>query len=964
MLLSLRGRASLLEWSYEAAITDLQQALDSEPQSVVIVNDLASAYFERAESEKTFSDYGTAFELQSHALQTQPDNAVVTFNRAITAERLFLFKQCFEDWEHYLRLDPSGEWAEEARERFIRAKGQFTAHERRIHQSLLTPAEFVQSVDPSNPQTWVRVEPRVEEYLTRAITDWLPRAFPADHKIPTSLDARRALATLAIILHKRHGDTWLGDALVSHPTIRFGEAVAALGRAFTADYVTEDYALGRKEAMLAARLFRREGNAPGVERAIFEEIYALHFSDLPGECLRQAATLFPLVAHRTYRWLQIQLRLEQAVCSNDESDLDQYGELATKAFHDANLACYPALALRALGFLSEHEASRGRTREAWDSYREGLHRYWAGSVPPMPGYNLYAQEDYAVERSQYWHLNVAVDEQALTLIDSQNAIMRAVEHTRLAHAAEKAGAPRTAEENLTIASRLLASAAQTDVTENYRLGIEVDMARIEGQIGQSQRGLDRLSVLRTRLVKMPTQPMLAEYYRAEGELQVLSHRKYAAEEAFQVAVALAERERSSLRSEDDRITWAHESSRSYRQLVESKINLHSPLEALGIWELYRGVALRSGASSAGQTQTSGADPESSSTSLQQTLVAETDLVKRTLPSLTDRTVLVYSLLSRGLAIWAYDDRGIRSIWIEKDPAYIRLLSRRFAELCDTPSSSLTAFESTAQELYELLIAPVSDHLRPQQTLVIEVDEDLAAIPFQALINTNGHYLIDEYPIVYSPGLRYMAQLPTGDARFRLGMGALIVASSAGGPEAGLRPLADAVLEAHAVAGHSPGARLLIDNQATLAAVKSELSHATSFHFAGHAGRRRERTGLFLFSDTEREKTIVFDSSLLEGTSMPALRMAVLSACSTEKGEEGSALDSGSLVRAFLRVGVPHVVASRWDVDSGSSSALMQAFYDAMLLGRTPAQALATAEIQMRRRAVHPYYWAGFDAFGQ
>jgi len=91
---------------------------------------------------------------------------------------------------------------------------------------------------------------------------------------------------------------------------------------------------------------------------------------------------------------------------------------------------------------------------------------------------------------------------------------------------------------------------------------------------------------------------------------------------------------------------------------------------------------------------------------------------------------------------------------------------------------------------------------------------------------------------------------------------------------------------------------------------------------------------------------------------------VLDACSTEKDPGESALASESLVHYFVDANVPHVVATRWNVDSASSAALMRAFYTAMLVGRRVPEALAIAETEIGSQSPHPYYWAAFDAFGK
>jgi tetratricopeptide (TPR) repeat protein len=114
--LQAKGRADLLAWNYDSAIRSFKQALDAASNSPELETDLASAFFERAEATGQYFDFGAALELLGKALDAQPDNAVALFNRAIIAERMRLYEQSTQDWEHYLRVDPDGEWAAEARQ--------------------------------------------------------------------------------------------------------------------------------------------------------------------------------------------------------------------------------------------------------------------------------------------------------------------------------------------------------------------------------------------------------------------------------------------------------------------------------------------------------------------------------------------------------------------------------------------------------------------------------------------------------------------------------------------------------------------------------------------------------------------------------------------------------------------------------------------------------------------------------
>ena len=111
------GRADLLDWNYEAAIASLQRALNIQPDSPSLMTDLASACFERAEANNRMTDYAAAVELLNRALKASPDDPVTLFNRAVVEERMHLYDQAIQDWQHYLRVDSGSAWTVEAKKR-------------------------------------------------------------------------------------------------------------------------------------------------------------------------------------------------------------------------------------------------------------------------------------------------------------------------------------------------------------------------------------------------------------------------------------------------------------------------------------------------------------------------------------------------------------------------------------------------------------------------------------------------------------------------------------------------------------------------------------------------------------------------------------------------------------------------------------------------------------------------------
>jgi CHAT domain-containing protein len=959
-LLMARGQANLLEWSYEAAITDMQEALDTQPKSAAVLGGLAAAYFERAEAEDRFDDYGTAFELQSRALQQSPDNAIILFNRAITAARLYLYKQSIEDWHRYLTLDASGEWSDEAKQHLNEVQEIVDAHDQRTKAPLLTPAEFVRKVDPADPKTWDAVETRIEDYLSLAIKEWLPSAFPVDTKVAESVDSKRALETLAVLLTENHGDTWLENFISAKDSVAFRQGAAALAAAVLDDE-GQDYTHGRIQSERALRLLTSSQNPAGRMRAEFERIYALHFADAASECLEAIGNIAPELSTVSYRWLQIQLQLERSVCLEMNGILGNSPAITSDAFRKATAAAYPSLALRAGGFWAADLGETGQKHDAWRICKKALQQYWTNSTPPIPGYNLYTFMDQLAAEAEPWFLEVAIGQQAIGLLPArQYPLWAAFEHSRLAKMATRANMPQLAENSLEASNRLFEIAPKSEFAANVRFGTEVEVAEIPRPREPAQAVLDRLQSMSPQLKRISNFYVASDYFRAIGQLEESAGHGQSAEESFESAVALTERQRSSLHSDEDRANWNQQSVESYRALVEAKINSNDIVGALAVWELYEDVASRQ--FEAGNVSLDPNRIDSQATEIRRVIAEETQTLSQIHAAQGDYSALVYVTLSKGIYLWSYDDRGLSGQFIQVDPAYVRMLSARLAELCAAPTSSAVGIQSVAHQLYDILFAAIEDRISPGRSIVIEADAKLSDVPFQVLVDHSGRYLADLHPIVYSQGLRYLTASDRNLPQLPAEMKALVVGvPAAAGSE--LPALSDAVAEAHEVASRFPQSRQLIDDEASLSNIAAELPRATMFHFVGHASTLGGKRGLLLNSLGSERKLTLLDSAALAQISLKNLRIVVLSACSTENGGDGRVLAPESLARSFLRAGVSHVVATRWNVDSAADRMFVRRFYDALVSGRTVPESVALAQARVRQIEPHPYYWAGFDAFG-
>jgi tetratricopeptide (TPR) repeat protein len=120
----LQAKASidLLEGNYQSAIDTLQETRASRLDDFLLKLDLAMAFFERGQAKDQPDDYEKAAQLLALVLKDRPNDEVSIFNYAVTLERLGRYQDAIAAWKHYLQIDRSGEWSEEAQQRL----GQMT----------------------------------------------------------------------------------------------------------------------------------------------------------------------------------------------------------------------------------------------------------------------------------------------------------------------------------------------------------------------------------------------------------------------------------------------------------------------------------------------------------------------------------------------------------------------------------------------------------------------------------------------------------------------------------------------------------------------------------------------------------------------------------------------------------------------------------------------------------------------
>lgn len=950
-----KAQADLLEGKYDAAVESLRRALELNPGSPSLLTDLGTAQFQRALETNRDQDFGAAFEYLSEALRAHPEDSVALFNRAIVAERQFLYHQAVDDWEHYLRLDSTSEWAEEARTRANAVREKLKQHESG-RLPLLSPDQI--PIAAPTAGLAAKIDERIDEYLHDAVRTWLPQAFPDSRIALKRINAKQGpawpLFFLAKLTAERHGDAWFEDLLRGSSDANFSRAVNALALAAKANDAGE-YSSSRKQAHLAEQLFSASHNIAGVLRARFELVFADQIERNVKDCRQAATTAMAAADKHSYAWLEIQFSLEKSVCAGLMNDFGDYDRFANRAVEQAQKHDYKSLYLRAIGFAANSRFASGDEFGGSKLISSGLQSFWSAQYPAMRGYNLYTELAHNADDLNRSALRAAAWQEAVGLIDSaDDLLLRALAHNALADSSTAAGLPEIAKQHYAEAARLFAAAPRTEASRTGILATEVRTAELEAHQGHYEDAIARLTRIQDQIRPLSNQYLLQLFYSTLGELQLGRQRDEEAEQALRPALGLAEESLATLESDEARITWSKEAAPAYLAMVEARLAQGRSLDALDTYEWYLGAPQRT---------VDRSSQRSPSLPVTDSRAAAPAPLAPALPLLTNETVLAYAALPDGLAIWEYDNRGVNAHWFPKGADGLQDLVERFRELASDPKSDLTALRRDARSLYQVLIAPVEQNLESGRALLIETQGWLTHVPFEALLDPRNHYLIERAPVVYSMGQDSRSRL-RAESRLVPSQPVLIVGSAASSPAEGLYPLPDAAAEADSVARNFSFAHVFEGKEVTLSNVRNTLPRVVVFHFAGHSSANPERQGLLLQGATGKLGEIL-DTDQIRHISLSKLQLAVLSACNTAEQSE-SARGFESIGEAFLRNGVPHVVASRWAIDSVESRAFVANFYQQVLAGTPVSEAIQriSRTLLSQPQTSHPFYWSAFAAYGK
>lgn len=346
----------------------------------------------------------------------------------------------------------------------------------------------------------------------------------------------------------------------------------------------------------------------------------------------------------------------------------------------------------------------------------------------------------------------------------------------------------------------------------------------------------------------------------------------------------------------------------------------------------------------------------------------------------------------------------------------------------TPSATDSAANPELRQLYQVLIAPISDRLPtdPEAPVVIIPQGSLYLVPFAALQDPKGTYLIQKHTLLTASSAQVMEltrRTRELRQRNRSNVSALVVGNPAmpsvslerGEPPEPLAELPGAEKEARAIAPLL-NTQPLIGSQATKTAVVQALPQQRIIHLATHGlldldanlnefgmplnaevptARQlgvRVTPGTILVGGNvtvngrpaaevfAREKIVRVDmpgaialapspgsNGFLTAKEIAEMRltadMVVLSACDTGRGRVTGEGIVG-LSRSFIAAGVPSVIVSLWAVPDAPTASLMTEFYQNLQRKPDKAWALRQATLTTLKQFPEPKDWGAFVLIGE
>lgn len=965
------------------ALKYLRRDLASAPESAPVHNDMGVCLFLQGKLENAIDEFEAA-------LKQKPDMSEALFNRALCYEQLLLRDAASTEYSRVLTIEREPGWVGEINDRQKRMSSPLAPQKKETE----IVAAFDAAVASADIVEAKRIAYESFEVIWKHATDDIPIEHLNAAAEGNNDLAARTLSELELIgrlFIEAKRDSTIADLASYLRKLPDKERLNELR--LVNRYLEAEKLVSAKKYSEAQAVFERLGKLfEDRDNSVFQDL-SFHFV---ASCLYASGHLtysvsllrkgLTIIERHTWPYRRALVYLQLAAAHS------RFGQdsLAISYCEQAIEHCpgMPLLEAKTRQYIGNSNWHLGDLESSLAQLRQSTSLYLA-SVPTQYelAYNYLQLGDIYRLRGNH-SLALLNARQAMTFLNKLNDNNRvaqassfiAVEHARL-------GESDQAEKELRQAFDYLEKAEQGQraYTEPLVLARAGEIAALRGD---AERAIGSYEKAEKLVEKSEEKITLIRVLRGKCEAYTQVNEFDKARLVLEKAIDLIESYRAGIADSADRSAFLDASQSVFDQLILLNIGaLGRRAEAFDFSEQSRARTLLDVSSS--QNKDRKVKPANTA---QQHDVIGLDMRKQGKPL---RLAQVQAALPDDLRLLTYS--------VTRQRTYLFLVTRSGFEVAESPATTETIdrlvqeylsglknkvaledLSAQATKLYEYLIEPVEGQLSDGKTLCIVPDKALHFLPFAALVDRSGEYLIKSYRPTYAPSASVLARC-IEEARVKgasIDEGILAVGNPLFDHDAfpTLANLEAAEHEASESAASYPKSVILKGADATEDQVRAALKGCDVAHLAVHCLVEEKSPWLAALVLTKRgvggqrlgsdRKSSPDDGMLylneVYEISLPRTRLVVLSACQSGLGQYYRGEGIVSLIHPFLALRVPTVVASLWSVDSRATAELMIQFHRERKANNIGAgDALQAAQIRMIRSAdyQHPYYWAPFVSVG-
>lgn len=924
----------------DGAKVRLQETTSREDATAPAWSDYAALLHDSAAPGDAFA-LTTALAAADHALDIEPLLPEALFNRGVILETLSFRTAAATAYNDYLRVDRASPWAAEVQDRLKRLRSPSTAPQRRsINLSELLDAAasgdvlFINDAVIASPEQMRRI-------AEGTLVQWGQCALAHDARATEMLNLARILGAS---FEKQAGDALLAETVRA---IDGARNPAALARAHAA--------LGEARHLSMHDLARGEAGNVSLQHPFLPTPFQTGTSVRYGELLER---LLHRVAHGNDRMPS--LGSVAAGLHEAERLFAKHGSpMALVARYDAaGMEAFRSADVRRglIDELSRRTPPRYRlltahieSMRAWAFIRDGLAREALAS--------LQAAHDTYQQLGEEWHTQRTRDALAAVYSSIGNAaeawrlrsgrfqwISERENDRQLTYAMYLAASDALRGNRFDLAHSLLNAVVDSEVFDGIR-----DEAFIWRAAAANSAGLKRTARRHLDLVQSVLRMRGDEREDLTAESVVVAALIDGSPERAAQFDRLLEFERDRHAADGPlalrglsrhfvRQFFLTQPLDSFRLLAAEQDRAGKTLEAIRSLDLYR-------------LQDRFAD----------TMWRDSERWYREIPS---NTVLIsYGVFDRHLVIYAAHANGVERASVALPPRDVERLTASFRQALQ--SRDERASRVAGSVLYRVLIAPVANIVANAHSVVVVPDPSMRQIPFSALVQPDGRYLVQDHAVAVPPSItsyRRSLRAERASSRAVLAVGNPLLGE-------GLRSLgslAGAEAEAQEIAAMYPSRALLVRGDATKQRVVGALAYCDVAHFAVHAAAALNDVSPphLLLSESSDDDGRLSASEVAE-LRLGGVRTVVLAGCRTAVATPRRP-ETRSLVDAFLTAGAGNVIGALWEIEDGITRAMSVEIHRVLRRGETPAAALRAAQLSMigsKTNARSPSEWAGLQLYG-